>query len=126
MSTCTPTAWRSDKLQNEVVEGSDRKQWTDVVEESWEGSDFFKKKEALVEKNLTMDQLRARSKRLFTKPPPLHQRIYVPSEDKHINHPKVAGRPGTSMHHLLGIKDLKVGMRNRGSDWSRQGLTTTP
>ena len=31
-----------------------------------------------------------------------------PQGDQHINHPKIPGRPYTSLHHLVNIRDLKT------------------
>lgn len=87
----------------------DRKMWTDNIEESYENSDFFKKLEELKEKeDVSLDELKARHKRLHKKQPPMHRRVYVPEGDKHINHPKIPGRTNASLHHLVNIRDLKT------------------
>ena len=48
---------------------------------------------------------RARSEKLSRRKPARYTRVYIPDGDAHINTPDIPGRPYTSLHHLVHIRD---------------------
>ena len=84
--------------------------WTRNVPESFEATDTYRAIVTLEERKhdlarAGLDELRARSEKLSRRKPARYTRVYIPDGDAHINTPDIPGRPYTSLHHLVHIRD---------------------
>ena len=93
-----------------VRPSEDRRLWTRNVPESFEATDTYRAIVTLEERKhdlarAGLDELRARSEKLSRRKPARYTRVYIPDGDAHINTPDIPGRPYTSLHHLVHIRD---------------------
>ena len=93
-----------------VRPSEDRRMWTRNVPESFEATDTYRAIVTLEERKhdlarAGLDELRARSEKLSRRKPARYTRVYIPDGDAHINTPDIPGRPYTSLHHLVHIRD---------------------